>query len=248
MWYDYGRKIINAIFKKRSDSTTIRAEFGSKLQADSDRSDIRVFETGLSIEQYGNYEQSTGTAAQESESARIVAIAKANGLFIDKSEWHKFGERKRLPSGESIVFINDREDVITKIRNPFAKSVIKGLHAYDVIYEHLIHNILFPNSRYKFIGISEDSGNVRFILQQRYLSDKFITPSQSLIDTYLMQGLGLKIENRYYYANNYIAITDVSASSDNVLFDGKQLYFIDPIIKFKQPAMIVLDYYYQLLK
>ena len=105
---------------------------------------------GLSIEQYGNYEQSTGTAAQESESARIVAIAKANGLFIDKSEWHKFGERKQLPSGESIVFINDREDVITKIRNPFAKSVIKGLHACDVIYEHLIHNILFPNSRYKF--------------------------------------------------------------------------------------------------
>ncbi len=248
MWYDYGRKIVNALFKKRTDSATICAELGSKVQADSDRSDIRMLETGLSIEQYGNYKQSTGTAAQESESARIISIAKANGLFIDKSEWHKFGERKRLPSGESIVFINDREDVITKIRNPFAKSVLKELHAYDVIYEHLIHNILFPNSRYKFTGISEDSDNVRFILQQRYLSDKFIAPSQTLIDTYLIQGLGLKIENRYYYANSYIAITDVSANSDNVLFDGRQLYFIDPIIKFKQPATIVLDYYYKLLK
>lgn len=248
MWHDYGRKIINAIFKKRADGTAICAELGSKVQANSDRSNIRMFEAGLSLEQYGDYEQSTGVAAQESESARIIATAKSNGFFIEKSEWYKFGDRKRLPSGESIVFINDKEDVITKIRDPFAKSVIKGLHAYDAIYEHVIHNILFPNSRYEFIGISEDSGNVRFILQQKYLSDKFITPSQNIIDTYLIQGLGLKIENRYYYANEYIAITDVSANSDNVLFDGKQLFFIDPIIKFKKPATLAFDYYYKLLR
>ena len=247
MWHDYGRKIIKAIFKKRTDSPTICAKLESKVQADSDRSDISLFEIRLSTEQYGDYEQSTGIAAQESESARIVAIAKANGLFIDKSEWYKFGDRKRLPSGESIVFINDKEDVVTKIRDPFAKSVIKELHAYDVIYEHLIHNILFPNSRYKFTGISEDAGTVRFILQQNYLSDKFIAPSQTIIDNYLIKGLGLKKENRYYYANDFIAITDVSANSDNVLFDGQQLYFIDPIIKFNQPATNVLEYYYKLL-
>ena len=157
MWHDYGRKIIKAIFKKRTDSPTICAKLESKVQADSDRSDISLFEFRLSTEQYGDYEQSTGIAAQESESARIVAIAKANGLFIDKSEWYKFGDRKRLPSGESIVFINDKEDVVT------------------------------------------------------------------------------------------IAITDVSANSDNVLFDGQQLYFIDPIIKFNQPATNVLEYYYKLL-
>ena len=32
-------------------------------------------------------------------------------------------------------------------------------HAQDVIYEHLIHNILFPLTRYNFIGISEPSQN-----------------------------------------------------------------------------------------
>lgn len=124
MWH-YGRKIINAIFKKRTGGTAVCAQFESKLQADSDRSDIRVFETGLPLEQYGDYEQSTGTAAQESESARLIAIAKQNRLYIEKSEWAQFGDRKRLPSGESIVFLNGKEDVITKIRNPFAKSVIK---------------------------------------------------------------------------------------------------------------------------
>lgn len=248
MWRNYGRKIINAIFKKRTGSPAVRVEFESRVQADSDRSDIRVFEAGLSSEQHGDYEQSTGTAAQEAESARIIAIAKEQGLFIDKSEWSKFGDRKRLPSGESIVFLNDNEDVVTKIRDPFAKSVIKNLHACDAIYEHLVHNILFPNSRYKFVGISEDLGGVQFIFQQRYLSDKYISPSQKSIDAYLINGFGFHVENRYYYANDYIAITDVSADGDNVLSDGAHLYFIDPIIKFKQPASIVLDYYYRLLK
>ena len=97
-------------------------------------------------------------------------------------------------------------------------------HAQDVIYEHLIHNILFPLIRYNFIGISE--------------------PSQKDIDDYLIYGLGLRLENKYFYANDYVAITDVSANGDNVLNDNGNLYFIDPIIKFKKPAVETLNYYY----
>ena len=97
-------------------------------------------------------------------------------------------------------------------------------HAQDVIYEHLIHNILFPLTRYNFIGISE--------------------PSQNEIDDYLIYGLGLRLENKYFYANDYVAITDVSANGDNVLIDNGNLYFIDPIIKFKKPAVETLNYYY----
>lgn len=231
MWKDYGRKFIGSLFKKRTDCETVHIGLESKAKAISDRSDIRVFETRLPSEQYGNYEQSTGTAAQEAESTSLISTAKANDLFINKSEWTKFGDRKRLPSGESIVFLNNEESVITKIRNPFAKSVIKDLHASDAIYEHIIHNILFPNTHYKFVGISEDFDGVRIILQQKYLSDKYITPQQKSIDIYLIQGLGLNIKDHYYYSNDYIAVTDVSADGDNVLYDGEQLYFIDPIIK-----------------
>ena len=76
MW-KYGRKVIEALFKRRTECPAIRAEFASRSEADSDRSDIRVFEAGLSAEQYGDYEQSTGNAAQEKESNRLIAIAKA---------------------------------------------------------------------------------------------------------------------------------------------------------------------------
>ena len=223
MW-KYGKDIIRHLFEKRGDRPTIRVVLESKGQALSDRSDIRVFEAGLSSERYGDNEQGTGNAAQDAESKRLIAIAKTHGLFVPKNKCAEYGDRKRLPSGESIVYLSNDGSTITKIRDPFSKASIKSLHAQDVIYEHLIHNILFPLTRYNFIGISE--------------------PSQKEIDDYLIYGLGLRLENKYFYANDYVAITDVSANGDNVLIDNGNLYFIDPIIKFKKPAVETLNYYY----
>ena len=122
------------------------------------------------------------------------------------------------------------------------------MHAQDAIYEHLVHNVLFPTTRYLFKGISEDAEGVRIVLSQKYIPDTFISPTQDVIDNYLIEGLGLTIENRYFYGNDYVAVTDVSADGDNVLTDGKNLYFIDPIIKLKRPAKEVLEYYYGQLK
>ena len=74
MW-DYGRKIVEYIFKKRRECIDICAELESRSEADSDRSDIRVFETGLSTQQYGDNRQSTRTAEKE-ECLRLIKIAK----------------------------------------------------------------------------------------------------------------------------------------------------------------------------
>ena len=243
-----GHNFIRSIFRRRTERTPVCAELASRSEADSDRSDIRMFEVGLSAKQSGDYEQSTGNAAQEAESSRLIAIAKDNGLFVEKSEWENLGDRKRLPSGESIVYLSPDGQEVIKLRNPFAKSAIKQMHASDAIYEHLIHNILFPNTRYRFKGISEDIGGVRIVLSQRYISDVFTIPTQDEIDRYLVEGLGFEKESRYFYGNEWIAITDVFADGDNVLADGENLYFIDPIIKFKKPAHEVLEHYYKLLK
>lgn len=243
-----GHTFIRSIFRRRAERTPVCAELASRSEADSDRSDIRMFEVGLSAKQSGDYEQSTGNAAQEAESSRLIAIAKDNGLFVEKSEWENLGDRKRLPSGESIVYLSPDGQEVIKLRNPFAKSAIKQMHASDAIYEHLIHNILFPNTRYRFKGISEDIGGVRIVLSQRYISDVFTIPTQDEIDRYLVEGLGFEKESRYFYGNDLIAVTDVFADGDNVLADGENLYFIDPIIKFKKPAPEVLEHYYKTLK
>ena len=245
---NYGHKIIEVLFKRRAKRTAICAELASRCEADSDRSDIRVFETGLSAEQYGDYQQGSGVATQEEKEQRLIAIAKENGLFVDKSKWDNYGDRKRLPSGESIVYLSEDEKNVIKLRNPFAKSVIKHLNAQDAIYEHLAHNMLFPNTRYRFMGITQDASGVRFVLTQKYFADIYEIPMQNEIDCYLIEGLGLMSEDRYYYGNEYLAVTDVSSDGDNVLKDGEKLYFIDPIIRFKKPATEVLDYYNRLLK
>lgn len=246
MW-NYGRKIIEYIFKKRRECIDICAELESRSEAYRDRSDIRVFEIGLSSEQYGDYEQGTGNAAYENESARIISIAKENGLYITKSQIEALGDRKRLPSGESIVYFDEKNSLVYKVRNPFAKSNLKRLHAQDVIYEHLVHNILFPNTRYILHGVGDENGEVRLVLSQPYISDKYPVPSMKRIEFYLQNGLGLMKENRYYYGNEWLAVTDVSNEGDNVLADEDNLYFIDPIILLKRPAIEVLTHYYGLL-
>lgn len=246
MWR-YGRKIIGNIFKKRRECVGLCAELECRSEADCDRRDIGVFEIGLSSEQYGDYEQGTGNSAYENESARLIDIAKNNGRFITKSQIESFGDRKRLPSGESVVYFDGKNSCVYKVRNPFAKSHLKRLHAQDVIYEHLVHNILFPNTRYSLVGIGEENGEVRLVFRQPYISDKYPVPSMDRIESYLQNGLGLKKENKYYYGNEWLAVTDVSNEGDNVLADDECLYFIDPIIMLKHPAKEVLNHYYSLL-
>ena len=78
---NYGRKVIKYILGKWANSTTVHYEAPSKVQADSDRSDIRVFETGLSTQQYGDNRQSTRTAEEE-ECLRLIKIAKEQGFKL----------------------------------------------------------------------------------------------------------------------------------------------------------------------
>ena len=78
---NYGRKIIDYIFKKWPERPAICYEPEQKVQADSDRSDIRVFETGLSPQQYGDNRQSTRTAEEE-ECLRLIRIAKVQGFKL----------------------------------------------------------------------------------------------------------------------------------------------------------------------
>ena len=241
---NYGRKIIDYIFGKRSNGSRISYEREQKVQADSDRSDIRVFETGVSAQRHGNIRQSSRTA-EEAECNRLIGIAKKHGLYIDKADWNKFGTQRMIPTGESVVFLSKDASVFTKMKSPFSKASFKQTHPADIIYEHLIHNMLFPNTRYRFIGISEDIKGIRIVLQQKNISAMFRVPTQQMIDDYLRNNLGLSKEDKYFYGNEYLAITDISNLSDNVLCDEDgRLYFIDPIIRLKRPALEVWNYLY----
>ena len=167
-------------------------------------------------------------------------------MYIDRSEYNGFGERKRKPTGESVVYIDEANNRVVKVKDPYAKTNLKGHAASDALYEHIVHNLLFPNARYTLLGISEDAiGDVRFVLEQNYLAKGFKPATQEQIDHYLTDVLGLiKVEKPYlHYENDYYSISDVEATGDNVIVGNNgELHFIDPIIKFKKPAKEVVDY------
>lgn len=201
-----------------------------------DRSNIELLEEGLSSERYDDNERGT-RYQQEEVGNRIIENAKAHGLFIPIKETQQLGERYDKSSGESIVYYNEAEQKVYKVKDPFAKYPIKGHAVSDVLYEHILHNLLFPNVPYILEGVSEDLGDLRLVFSQPYLRACFEPAIQEQIDEFLINKLGLKKENRYFYSNEYCSITDIGAVGDNVLVDDSgTLYFIDPIIKFKIPA------------
>ena len=206
--------------------------------------DIGSLAEGLAAEQSGD----RGRSQREDEEAvghQIIENAKKSGVFIDRSTLNSFGERVRKPSGESVVYVDDANNRVVKVKDPYAKDNLKGHAASDALYEHIVHNLLFPNTPYRLIGISDNSiGDVRFVLEQDIID--LTTPAiQQDIDWYLINELGLtKVEKPYlHYENDYYSITDVEASGDNVFIDGDgAICFIDPIIKFKKPAQEVINY------
>ena len=211
-----------------------------KGQSDTDRSYIRMLEERLAHQQDGAW-LSCSRAAQESYGHCLIEAAKQTGQFLTKEECKALGRLKHLPSGESTIYENSQQGIVYKVRDPFAKIHLKSQDVRNVLYEFIVHNLLFPETAYSFVGISESMESLRIVLSQKFVYETDV-PTQKQIDDHLL-ALGLSSEDRYYYGNEYLSITDVNASSDNVLLaeDGK-LLFIDPIIKMKCPAIEVIRF------
>lgn len=229
---------------RRDTGDRLRDAVPSGAQRGDSGVDIGSLAEGLAAEQSGDRGRSQ-RADEEAVGHQIIDNAKKSGVFIDRSTLNSFGERVRKPSGESVVYVDDANNRVVKVKDPYAKDNLKGHAASDALYEHIVHNLLFPNTPYRLIGISDNSiGDVRFVLEQDIID--LTTPAiQQDIDWYLINELGLtKVEKPYlHYENDYYSITDVEASGDNVFIDGEgAICFIDPIIKFKKPAQEVINY------
>ena len=224
--------------ERKADSAGVAGDSAAEVSRAGNRSDIRVFEEGLESLR-SSYSDASERDRREAESQRLINIAKANGLYVPIEETANLGVKVQKRTGESVVYINEEEGKVYKVKDPYAKSAMKaGVEPEDAIFEFLIHNILFPETAYTFVGITEQFGEVRIILSQDYVS-AYERPTQQQIADALAER-GLQPETRYSFANDLVSITDVEG--DNVILreDGT-LYFIDPIIRFKKPVREILD-------
>ena len=150
------------------------------------------------------------------------------------------GTRYTIRTGESEVRLVQTEQLYYKIKNPFAKLHLKKHPPEYVLFEHIVHNILFPDCRLEFLGVAEDLHEARLVFRQQAVRAD-TRPDDRQIAEYL-GWLGLQPEGRYSFANDYVFVTDVGQDGDNVLMDDDQhLRFIDPIIGFKQPLLAKLS-------
>lgn len=209
------------------------------MERNRDRSDIRMFEIGYGIAQ-DEYSEYSEKIRRETESERLVNIAKKNGLFLPLKDIRQIGMKHGYRSGESVVYLNPENNRVYKIKDPYAKLAIKrGVMPEDAIYEHLVHNYLFPEVKYTFEGISEEMGDVRIVLSQEYI-ESVVQPTREQVVTALAQR-GLVPEDDYSFGNEYVSVTDVEGDNTLIGADGK-LYFIDPIIRFKKTLKEILEF------
>ena len=220
-----------------------RYSSGTTIQEISDTSGIGMFTVGLSDELWRDTEAREKNL-QRGESDRLIEIAKEHNIFYSLNECKKFGERVTERSGESIVYFNEENQKYIKLKDPYAKAPIKNICACDAIYEHIIHNLITPNTEYTFKGITEDIEGVRIILEQDAIISSEPSLSQEEVHRFLEDELGLQREDNYFYGNDYYAITDINPNeSDNVVRgDDGNIYFIDPLIRLKKPAPEVVEY------
>ena len=172
------------------------------------------------------------------ESRCLIAAAKAVDCLFDAKAIP--GTRYSVRTGESEVRMVQSEQMYYKIKNPFAKSHLKQHDIRDAIYEHIVHNILFPEAKLHFLGVCEDGREARLIYRQNAIRTER-RPNDEQIEKHLAS-LGLVREGRYVFGNELLFVTDVGQDGDNVLLgDDDRLYFIDPIIGFKVPARELID-------
>ena len=226
----------NAI-NTRNDGGRVVDDATRSVEANRDRSDIRMYEEEVGPQQSSHSDYSERDR-REAESQRLVGLARQNGQYKERNEVRSFGKRISKPSGESEVVINKENGRVYKIKDPFAKSPMKGnVQPEDAIYEHLVHNKYFPETRYQFEGVSDEAGDLRIVLSQGYV-ESVGQPTKEQIETALAEK-GLHPEGKYSYGNEEITVTDVTGDNALLGADGN-VYFIDPIIDFKKPVREIL--------
>ena len=133
----------------------------------------------------------------------IVAAKVANCLLEAKSVP---GTRYSVRTGESEVRMVQNEQMYYKIKNPFAKSHLKRHDIRESIYEHVVHNILFPETALQFLGVCADGREARLVYRQNAVRTER-RPTDEQIAIYLAS-LGLERAGRYEFGNELLFVTD----------------------------------------
>ena len=227
---------------ERDDRSVVPGWRASGLDIGRDIRDIRVFTERLAPAYREYPDDSEGDDErrrdQELESNRLIEIAKRSGLYISPEGCSVYGVLQPGKTKESIVYVNQDADVVVKLKDPFAGTTLKKNLPEDAIYEHIIHNLYFPETRYGFMGITEINGRIRIVLKQKFIHSIHNAKEQDALQA--LTGFGIRSFTTYTAEDDYVRIRDYCGQNALIDEHGKVM-FIDPMIGHKVPAKIMID-------
>ena len=126
---------------ERDDRSVVPGWRASGLDIGRDIRDIRVFTERLAPAYREYPDDSEGDDErrrdQELESNRLIEIAKRSVLYISPEGCSVYGVLQPGKTKESIVYVNQDADVVVKLKDPFAGTMLKKNLPEDAICQPL---------------------------------------------------------------------------------------------------------------
>jgi hypothetical protein len=147
---------------------------------------------------------------------------KKNDLFFNDLRFSIYLDE----GAEQKVFFNDTESKVIKLND--AIFYVNWSQYFESL---LVHNILFPETKYELLGFVKINEILYSAISQDYIRPTTKTNIEFVREYMISKGFTIKKRNDYIHAELGIIIEDLH--EENVLVKDNTLFFIDTVIYLK---------------
>lgn len=152
----------------------------------------------------------------------LEAHIKKNDLFFNDLRFSIYLDE----GAEQKVFFNDVESKVIKLND--AIFYVNWSQYFESL---LVHNILFPETKYELLGFVKINDILYSAISQDYVEPTTKTNIEFVREYMISKGFTIKKRNDYIHAELGIIIEDLH--EENVLVKDNTLFFIDTVIYLK---------------
>jgi len=156
------------------------------------------------------------------EEEKLEAHVKENDLFFNDLRFSIYLDE----GAEQKVFFNDEVSKVFKLND--AIFYVNWSQYFESL---LIHNILFPETKYELLGFVKINETLYSAISQDYIRPTEKTKIEKVREYMISKGFTIKKKNDYVHADLGIIIEYLH--EENVLVKDGILFFIDTVIYLK---------------
>jgi len=190
----------------------------------------RQTEQSLITETYSYLERSKGESgmveekfnSKEKETEIIKKFADENNYWFEDTRFSMFLDE----GAEQKVFFDSENNRVIKLND-----AIFYVNWSQYLESLIIHNILFPNTKYTLSGFLRINSTIYTAVEQDYVEPTSLTKIGKIRNE--MEKNGFTVKKNNDYINNEIGLIIEDLHEENVLTNNGVLFFIDTVIYLK---------------